>query len=96
MTTGELHNNVRMTWGKAFLGWTVSPEAALALGLYLNHKYSLDGCDAASYGGVLWCFGLFDGPRAAAGSAVSGSLRVRPTAGHGRRCEPGDYRELPP
>lgn len=26
---GELHNNVRMTWGKAFLQWAPSPEAAL-------------------------------------------------------------------
>jgi deoxyribodipyrimidine photolyase len=27
--TGELHNNVRMTWGKAFLAWAPSPQAAL-------------------------------------------------------------------
>ena len=26
---GELHNNVRMTWGKAFLQWAPSPDAAL-------------------------------------------------------------------
>jgi deoxyribodipyrimidine photolyase len=26
---GELHNNVRMTWGKAFLAWAPSPQAAL-------------------------------------------------------------------
>lgn len=26
---GELHNNSRMTWGKAFIGWAPSPQAAL-------------------------------------------------------------------
>ena len=28
---GELHNNVRMTWGKAILNWTKSPQQALEL-----------------------------------------------------------------
>ena len=28
---GELHNNVRMTWGKAILNWTKSPQASLAI-----------------------------------------------------------------
>jgi deoxyribodipyrimidine photo-lyase len=55
--TGELHNNVRMTWGKAPLGWAPSPAAALAWTLHLNHKFALDGCDPCSYAGVLWCFG---------------------------------------
>jgi deoxyribodipyrimidine photolyase len=55
--TGELHNNVRMTWGKALLPWAASPQQALAAALHLNHKYALDGCDPCSYSGVLWCFG---------------------------------------
>ena len=29
---------------------------------HLNHKYALDGRDPNSYGGILWCFGLFDRP----------------------------------
>ncbi len=29
LPAGELHNNVRMTWGKAFLQWGPTPEAAL-------------------------------------------------------------------
>ena len=60
---GELHNNLRMTWGKAFLSWAPSPGSALAWALELNHKYALDGGDPCSYGGVLWCFGGFDGPK---------------------------------
>jgi hypothetical protein len=55
--TGELHNNVRMTWGKALLPWAAAPQEALALALHLNHRHALDGCDPCSYSGVLWCFG---------------------------------------
>ena len=42
---GELHNNLRMTWGKAFLSWAPSPALALTWALDLNHKYALDGGD---------------------------------------------------
>jgi deoxyribodipyrimidine photo-lyase len=85
-----------MTWGKALLGWCASPAAALRATLHLNHRFALDGCDPASYGGVLWCYGLFDGPKEAAGTRVSGSLRTRPTAAHGRRLNPAAYAALPP
>ncbi|MES2524270.1 MAG: FAD-dependent oxidoreductase [Gemmatimonadota bacterium] len=57
---GELHNNVRMTWGKAIPGWTADAEDALAMLIDLNHRYALDGRDPASYGGLLWCLGQFD------------------------------------
>lgn len=70
--TGELHNNVRMAWGKAPLLWTPSPELALSTVIYLNHKYALDGCDPASYGGILWCFGLFDVPKGPASASIFG------------------------
>jgi deoxyribodipyrimidine photo-lyase len=93
---GELHNNVRMTWGKAFLHWTASPLEALDMALRLNHRFALDGCDPASYGGVLWCFGLFDGPKEARSTPVSGALRRRPTSGHARRLSPAALLALPP
>ena len=38
-------------------------ETALKETCHLNHKYALDGCDPCSYGGILWCFGQFDGPK---------------------------------
>ncbi len=25
--------------------------------LHCNHRWALDGCDPASYAGILWCFG---------------------------------------
>ena len=45
---GELHNNVRMTWGKAFLNWTADADTAWEKMVDLNHRYALDGRDPAS------------------------------------------------
>lgn len=59
---GELHNYVRMLWGKAVLQWTRTPQDALRILEHLNHKYALDGRDPNSYGGILWTFGKFDRP----------------------------------
>ncbi|QGJ70667.1 Deoxyribodipyrimidine photo-lyase type II [Planctomycetales bacterium 10988] len=87
---GELHNNVRMTWGKAFLPWTADPPTALAYAIDLNHRYALDGRDPASYGGILWCFGQFDRPFQPE-KAVFGSIRQRPTETHARRLDPKKY-----
>jgi len=63
VATGELHNNARMGWGKALLGWCESPQASLEIALELNHRFALDGHAPPSYGGVLGCFGLFEGPK---------------------------------
>lgn len=77
---GELHNHLRMLWGKAVLGWTSTPEEALAVLEHLNNKYALDGRDANSYGGILWCFGKFDRPfyrRAIYGTVRYQSLKTQ-------------------
>jgi photolyase PhrII len=87
---GELHNNVRMTWGKAVLGWSESAEQARARLVDLNHRYALDGRDPASYGGLYWCLGLFD--RAFSPELpVTGTLRPRPTSVHAQRLPPAAY-----
>ncbi|MDJ0875094.1 MAG: FAD-dependent oxidoreductase [Desulfobacterales bacterium] len=88
---GELHNNLRMTWGKALLAWTPSPTEALQSLIDLNHRFALDGCDPNSYGGILWCLGLFDRPFHPE-QPVSGALRTRPLAGHARRLDLARYR----
>lgn len=62
--TGELHNNARMGWGKAIAKWSKSPEAALAALIELNNRFALDGHAPPSYGGLLGCLGLFEGPKA--------------------------------
>lgn len=59
---GELHNYVRMLWGKSVLMWKERPADALRVLEHLNHKYALDGRDPSSYGGIFWCFGKFDRP----------------------------------
>lgn len=81
---GELHNNVRMTWGKKLLEWTRSPEEALALAEELNHRWALDGRDPSSYGGILWCLGQFDRPFPPE-RPLLGLVRPRPTEEHGKR-----------
>lgn len=87
---GEVHNNVRMTWGKAILNWTTSPQAALKMIVDLNNRYALDGRDPASYGGILWCLGQFDRPFNPE-QPIIGSVRPRPTAIHSQRLDTERY-----
>lgn len=89
---GELHNNVRMTWGKALLSWTSDASTALATLVDLNHRYALDGRDPASYGGILWCLGQFDRPFPPP-RRILGTLRDRSTAQHAKRLNPRAYQE---
>lgn len=83
---GELHNNVRMTWGKAIPLWSENAEQSLDRLVDLNHRYALDGRDPASYGGLLWCLGQFDRPFTPP-VRVLGTVRPRPTAEHAKRLD---------
>ncbi len=87
---GELHNNLRMTWGKALLKWTGGPQAALAMLIDLNHRYALDGRDPASYGGILWCLGQFDRPFSPE-RPILGTVRPRETSAHETRLDVAAY-----
>lgn len=88
---GELHNNVRMTWGKALLQWTPNAQQALQQIIDLNHRYALDGRDPSSYGGILWCLGQFDRPFNPA-QPVLGTVRSRPVDQHAQRLNVSAYR----
>ena len=90
LCNGELHNNVRMTWGKALLNWTSDAARALELLIDLNHRYALDGRDPASYGGILWCLGQFDRPFEPE-QPIIGTVRPRPTWQHAQRLSPTEY-----
>ena len=92
LTHGELHNNVRMTWGKAILAWTKDAKQALKRLIDLNHRYALDGRDPASYGGILWCLGQFDRPFSPE-QPIFGSVRARTTQEHAKRLNPEAYRK---
>ena len=54
---GYLNNNVRMYWVKQLIKWLPDPREAFALACYLNDRFSLDGRDASTYGGIRWGFG---------------------------------------
>ena len=65
---------------------TATPEAAVSTLIELNNRFALDGGDPASYGGLLWCLGLFDRPLTPE-TAVFGSVRPRPTLVHAERLD---------
>lgn len=62
LVDGWMHNSLRMLWGKAVLQWTPNAQEALRVLEHFNNKYSLDGRDPNSYGGIHWIFGKFDRP----------------------------------
>lgn len=62
LSTGIMHNYMRMYWGKKILEWSETPQKAFEVALRLNNRYELDGRDANGYAGVAWCFGKHDRP----------------------------------
>jgi deoxyribodipyrimidine photo-lyase len=58
---GWMHNFMRMYWGKKVIEWTRDAKSAMAVLIYLNDKYELDGRDANGYAGIAWAvLGKFD------------------------------------
>jgi len=90
LCNGELHNNVRMTWGKAIPRWTPTPEDALRALIDLNHRFALDGNNPNSYGGLLWCLGQFDRPFEPP-QPILGTIRGRSTGEHAKRLDIETY-----
>ena len=88
---GELHNNVRMTWGKALTGWTTDVEQSMTWGQALNDAYALDGRDPSSVVGVQWCHGLFDRPFHPP-APILGLVRQRDPRTHMSRLDMEAYR----
>ncbi|MEO8561869.1 MAG: deoxyribodipyrimidine photo-lyase [bacterium] len=73
LESGQMHNVVRMLWGKSVITWAPTYADALAWLIHLNDKYALDGRDPNSYAGIQWCLGKFDRPFAA--RPVWGTIR---------------------
>jgi deoxyribodipyrimidine photo-lyase len=61
VSSGFMHNYMRMYWAKSLLRW-LPPADAHALAVALNDKYELDGRDPNGYIGIAWCFGFSDRP----------------------------------
>jgi deoxyribodipyrimidine photo-lyase len=54
---GKMHGYMRMYWAKKISEWTVSPEKAMEVAIYLNDRYELDGRDPNGYVGIAWSIG---------------------------------------
>lgn len=89
VTTGKMHNYMRMYWGKKILEWSRTPQEAFKTALYLNNKYELDGRDANSYAGVAWCFGKHDRPWQE--RPIFGTVRYMNAAGLDRKFDMAAY-----
>lgn len=84
-TEGRIDNHLRMLWGKLPLLWKAEPEEAYADLIHLNNRWALDGRDANSWTGVLWCFGRHDRPWPE--RAVYGTVRCMTAASTGRKLK---------
>ncbi len=89
--TGEMHNYVRMLWGKNVIGWTKTYEEAFAILEHLNNKYCLDGRNPNSYAGILWCFGKHDRPWME--RPVFGTIRYMTSNSTGKKFDSKKYIE---
>lgn len=89
--TGEMHNYVRMLWGKNVIAWSEDYETAFDALEHLNNKYCLDGRDPNSYAGILWCFGKHD--RAWFERPVFGKLRYMTSGSTGKKFGSAKYIE---
>ena len=89
--TGEMHNYVRMLWGKNVIAWTRSYEEAFEILVHLNNKYCLDGRNPNSYAGILWCFGKHDRPWM--NRPVFGMMRYMTSGSTGKKFDSKKYIE---
>jgi deoxyribodipyrimidine photo-lyase len=63
VTTGWMHNTMRMYWAKKMLEWAPDPATAFDWAVILNDRYELDGRDANGYAGIAWSIvGRLDRP----------------------------------
>ncbi|MEO7539283.1 MAG: deoxyribodipyrimidine photo-lyase [Pyrinomonadaceae bacterium] len=89
VVTGEMHNYVRMLWGKNVIAWSPSYEIAFETLVHLNNKYCLDGRDPNSYAGILWCFGKHDRPWME--RPVFGTMRYMTSGSTGKKFDSKKY-----
>lgn len=91
LTTGKMHNYMRMYWAKKLIEWTQHPKDAFNIACYLNDKYELDGRDPNGYAGISWCFGTHDRPWQE--RRIFGKVRYMNDKGLERKFDMGKYVE---
>jgi deoxyribodipyrimidine photo-lyase len=90
VTTGWMHNYMRMYWGKKILEWTKSPSQAHQIAVRLNDKYFLDGRDPNGYTGIAWSIlGKFDRPWFE--RPIFGQIRYMSGASTGKKFDSKKY-----
>jgi len=90
VTTGWMHNYVRMYWAKKILEWSSSPAQAYQIAVRLNDKYELDGRDPNGYAGIAWSIvGKFDRPWFE--RPIFGQIRYMSGASTGKKFDSKKY-----
>jgi deoxyribodipyrimidine photo-lyase len=90
VSTGWMHNYVRMYWAKKILEWSASPAEAHRIAVRLNDKYELDGRDPNGYAGIAWAIvGKFDRPWFE--RPIFGQIRYMSGASTGRKFDSKKY-----
>ena len=87
---GQIHNYLRMLWGKKILEWTASPQEALEIMVELNNRYALDGQDPNSYSGIFWILGRYDRPWGPE-RPIFGTVRYMSSANTARKVRVKEY-----
>lgn len=92
VSTGKMHGYMRMYWAKKILEWTAHVDEALAIAIYLNDTYELDGRDPNGYAGIMWSIGgVHD--RAWFSRPIFGSIRYMNDQGLKRKFDVNQYIE---
>ncbi|MBV8514748.1 MAG: deoxyribodipyrimidine photo-lyase [Acidobacteria bacterium] len=90
VSTGWMHNYLRMYWAKKILEWTPSPAQAYQIAIRLNDKYELDGRDPNGYAGIAWSIvGKFDRPWFE--RPIFGQIRYMSGASTGKKFDSKKY-----
>jgi deoxyribodipyrimidine photo-lyase len=90
VSTGWMHNYLRMYWAKKILEWTPSPAQAHQIAVRLNDKYELDGRDPNGYAGIAWSIvGKFDRPWFE--RPIFGQIRYMSGASTGKKFDSKKY-----
>ena len=90
VSTGWMHNYMRMYWAKKILEWNKSPAEAHRIAVRLNDKYELDGRDPNGYAGIAWAImGKFDRPWFE--RPIFGQIRYMSAASTGRKFDSKKY-----
>jgi deoxyribodipyrimidine photo-lyase len=92
VTSGWMHNYMRMYWAKKILEWSKSPAQAFETAVRLNDCYFLDGRDPNGYAGIAWAIvGKFD--RAWPERPVFGKIRYMSGTSTGKKFNSRRYIE---